>query len=734
MSQQAINYRVTVYINGHRFDPISVSVTSGRNQYAQFQVEVPSIPQWDMLPPRSHAVVFYADPVTNSWRMMCEGEYISYTKVKTSTGQRSRSLMFRSLQGVFESATLVQVAGLFNGNDTGLGSLRLLANGHRLTPASDTNLDTPSLDGLMETVSRTDDGNRLSAFFPELIKRVMAQLPVEAFYMYNRQILQKQYTLEDTEIVNALDSQRLLEMSRTGLTGQITNSQMTLHQLFTKYLSIALYQFTSILSPPRYRPPANGLSDASSRSVEGSIIPEVFYSPDLYAAIPPACNVIFNDQITTLSQTRNFAIEPTRVITEVSHAQQGVPHIYMSNSVESSWDIAQFASGSAPAFPGHPGQAATHALISSAEMERGIIPQTVNFRGEFITGSEAPPTDGSAATAADPNAYEFYLSQASRHHYEVAVGHARNCQLQCTFLPYLVPGLPALVEERTGSFHATVMSVTHTLSNQQPPTTSVTLTHVREAYDHEGHDHTPPVPNWMNKYYRPAAIANGTAENPVPTWELLFGQNALEKPHSAMVPPELIVAASKTKPSAVSDTSGAFDSPDQVNMDVLASHVVEVPRYSEDYSTHTVITKNTIAKRLRDQSDAPMAMMRYNWRPGVTLSDFVAFHGLREFTSAAAADAFDRATIAEAPSSKLREVEKSAGGHPLFGAPYGITLAEGDPMNDSGTKTAATLKVTDDGQIGAYKLLSQKGKLISDYRERATALIQSALTDSITES
>ena len=153
----------------------------------------------------------------------------------------------------------------------------------------------------------------------------------------------------------------------------------------------------------------------------------------------------------------------------------------MSNSVETAWDISQFAGGANASFPGHPGQAATHALISSAEMERGIIPQTINFRGEFITSS-LPPTDSSAASAADPNAYEFYLSQASRHHYEVAVGHARNCQLQCTFLPYLIPGFPTLVEEKTGSFHAVVQSVSHTLSNTHPPTTSVTLTHVREAF------------------------------------------------------------------------------------------------------------------------------------------------------------------------------------------------------------------------------------------------------------
>ena len=98
----ALPHKVVVYINGYRFDPLNVTCTFQAQEVCNFQVDVVPVPQWDLLLPRSHGAVFFLDPLTNVYRLMCEGEYVGLSRSKVGTGHRTRTLLFRGLHGAMD--------------------------------------------------------------------------------------------------------------------------------------------------------------------------------------------------------------------------------------------------------------------------------------------------------------------------------------------------------------------------------------------------------------------------------------------------------------------------------------------------------------------------------------------------------------------------------------------------------------------------------------------------------
>src|ERR1019366_10665456 len=101
----AFDFRVVCYINGILFYPRAVNVSAQNGDFHGFTIDLPAVPQWEVLPARSHCVVFFTDPISQQWRMMCEGEYSGYSKSKQSHGQRARSLNFRALHAYWQTTS-----------------------------------------------------------------------------------------------------------------------------------------------------------------------------------------------------------------------------------------------------------------------------------------------------------------------------------------------------------------------------------------------------------------------------------------------------------------------------------------------------------------------------------------------------------------------------------------------------------------------------------------------------
>lgn len=687
--------RVVVYINGVRVDPISVSVTAVRSGFASFNVLVPGIPEWDILPPRSVVSVFYADDVLNKWRMLVEGEFVSISKAKTAAGQRSVALVCRSLHGIMESARNISVGSVSSVD----ASLSLVANGRELRPTGSTTLDMPSLDGLMSAVSSSS--TVASVFFPELVRHVLSQMPAEAFYMYERKLLDKMFSLLDNEIALAVDQHKLTAFSSFWASSK-AQENMRLIELLQTYEEMLMYQHLPLLAPPLY----GKINDSAK-----ALIPEILFTPYLYNVVAPACNVVFQDQLQLMSWTRDYSAEPTRVVVKMPViAGQTLPGAYMANNVVDAYDAATELVNSVPG--SNAVIASTHSVLSSDELLRGVISETVPMGFAILAANKNNPP-GNPRTS-----WDYYFDQATRHYFATLTGRYRTAELTCVFLPMLVVGAPCLVEDLTGPFHGYIESVTHVLPNDGPPHTTITVSQVRSAYLRDGHDNTPPLPVWLNEKYKPAGIKDAT-------WVKLLGANALDVQHGAMLPESEIVdtalASARVAPPRNAGDPNSVSS-HQVNMDALAAKVIPIPRYKANFEADSVST-NTIADKLRASSDPNMAMAKYNWRPGVTLSEYAKFHGL-SISSVAEVDDIANGRL---PATLFDDV-KPKNGVKFFASPVRMRFDGKRAIGKDGV-------LRQGGNVyGGYTLEAVDGVLYSPMRQNTMLTIAKALERRITKS
>jgi hypothetical protein len=728
--------RVLTYINGVRVDVISVTVTTTRDDVVSFFLSVPGIPEWDLLPPRSHAVVFFADEVSGLWRMLVEGEFISDNKEKSAAGARQVTLGFRSLHGIFAHAVYASLGIGSSGDGKVEEQLAMVSNGRRVLPTGNKQSDMPTPAALLGAIVNT--ATSASVFFPQLVKQVLSQLPVEAYYHHERYLGDKMFSLLDNEIKQIVDVRRAGELSQYQTNNSSFENQ-TLLSILRRYEGMMMYQHIPMVAPPFYDPDGKGSPrDVAGQETDSLVsIPELIFTPYLYNVIPPACNVIFQDQIQMLSRGIDYATMPTRVITKLASSPGSTqPKFYMSNTPTDSFDAATSLITS---YPGNnPGLAATHDLLSGEELNRGVVAQTLPLSIEIF-----PSKPGDAAKPEEEKSWTSYWDANTRHYFAEVTGAAKVASLTTVFLPMLIPGVPCLVEDKTGPFHGYIDSISHVLSNDSPPQTSVRISQVRPALVIEGKDVTPPLPTWLNAAYLPSGVS-GTTRNTQGgviktngTWSRLLGVNAYDKfggtAFAAMVPDNTIEAGivqsiDDTPPPLNRGDAEAYAS-QQVNMDKLAAKVIPIYSFSKDMK-FTGISTGSIADEMRKQPDPVAAMAGYNWRPGVSLSAFMTFHRLTAISSVANVDQYENSIPPETlfdPSS----VESAPAR--LFAAPYRMRFTGEAPLVD-GELRRSDPNNTSSAVYGGYRLEAVDGRLYNPARQLAMLTIKRALNRVITTS
>lgn len=724
----AIKKTFVAYINGFRMWPRNVNVTATLGSLLDFSVEFPAVEQWDILPPRSHCVIFFTDPVTKKWRMLCEGEYIGYSKSRVSSGSRSRYLSFRGLHGTLATSTYASYAGILSAPAD--ENVAVMAQGRRITPTKNSKIDVFSLDQLIDGIT---DSGRVSALFNNLIRSVLLQLPVEGFYLFYRKLMQKTFAFRDDQATAVLRVARFKQITKL-MASVKANDNKTLLAILREFESTVMYQHYPLLCPPIYGSVSQGAGSATiNPAATTARIPEIVFSPALYAVVPPACNVFFEDQMTTQNSQRNFVSEPTRVVLQIQSGQIPIPNIYMSNAIDSAVDVRQITN--TDNYVGQdPGKIVFGINLSQEELLRGVVPQNRYLNFEML-GREAAKTAAKQENAPKqltPEQYSLYCTLATQHHFSLARGEHRPGSIVCAFHPYAVAGVPALIEDRGGSFHCIIQSVTHTLASDSPPFTTLNVTHVRAAQAIEGQNSTPPNPSWLNEYYLPHRIAGQISPDEESgsggTWGKLLGPNAWEEKdgtfRSAMVTDQEIIddlnAGTPNQFNATLDGT-SIRADEQVNMDRLAAKVLPVPQYDDELN-YLKKSTNTVADHLRRQTDVPMAMMRFNYRPGTSLSDYIKFHGL----SSNIESWVDRVSADRLPDA-LADIGEGDG-HPLFGSPVRMKYSTSGASADEA-------KVQPDQNIyGIYELIPDPGtgRKISRIRQQAARTIQRALNQIIT--
>lgn len=652
----ASDLRVVSFINGIPFYPQSVTFTATRGATPSFTLTVPAVPQWDLLPERSHCVVFFIDPVTRTWRFLYEGEYDKTHRGRLSTGARSRTLCFRSLFGYWDQADFTTLSGCAakpSGQpDLVYETVIARAAGQNLTFKD--NGGPPQLDNLQAIIEQViaaadkDKAQTLSGAFPAFVKRATIQTPVEAFYADKRKVLDKFSTEPDSEVTTVMTFARFRDCLTNQFNPVMGKPNTKLSELLAAYENMAFYQHTPL--------PAGFVNDA------GKLV-ELQFIPQLYGVLPPACNVIFSDQIVSSQINLDILHQPTRVVTEVTfpfapNGNAGLPIIYMANDATTLNVTAQKAN-----------EAVTHDALSPTELLRGVVATSVSIGFEKLVKTDTQDLTADS-TAPKNDELTTLIEEAVKYQYTIERARYMVAELSCSFLPYVVPGYPCLVEDSSGSYHGMLESVTHMIPCTGVPSTSLSVSTLRPAYVEKGTNNSPPLPRWLSKIFRPEQVMG--------TYKKTLG--------------------TATDFAETVATEGAPNEVAQANLDILASNVISTPTYDAELNLESdPYDLAIVANQLRNEVDTQSAMLQYQYRQGTSISEYASFHGLN-------ITGIDDGNMADEFTAPL------TGNNDLFGSPAGLRFVG---KGETGSNI-----------YGVYQLVGG----VSDYRAVRTQAVLAAIS------
>ncbi len=604
----ATNLRTVAYINGVRFFPRSVSVTVAVNSYLSFSLDVVPVAEWQLLPPRSHVVVFFVDPVTNTWRLLCEGEYIGRSRGKDSNGNRTRVLSCRGLFGFTDSATYTTVAGARD--ELAATAVRAWAGGTDVGTSASGPTQLHSVGALLSEAYQANPAGLFSSFMPSMLQKLAGQANVEAFYFEARRLATKMFAMPDAEIRRLIDFDRLDDVMKNGLATYAFGANTALSTIVSRIEAIANYVHVPLVAPPTFstKPVRNGTTWSTTPR-----LPELLFLPLLYDTVPPACNVIFRDQLTSVNDSVDFGSLPTRVVGDLtsqsSMSDTAIPILYMANGVASPpADLTKNMRGS---------HAMSHGILSNEELYLGVQLQYHQLTMErlFPAGKQKDASIAAASAEASSKQLAGYAALATQAAWQVARGQQLRANVTAQFLPYLAPGFTTLVEDGDTPLLGFVDSVTHLLPSGGAPLTTVSLSQVREAYQVVGTTRTAPLSLHMNSAYAPRLIGS--------TFEQMLG-----------CPASVTTARLEglAKPDAASQILAALlgieDIEAQVDIDQAVGEVVATPQYSADFASAGLVSDDTEADRLRTMADPKASQYEYQYRAGTSLAQYLNAHDL----------------------------------------------------------------------------------------------------------
>lgn len=221
--------------------------------------------------------------------------------------------------------------------------------------------------------------------------------------------------------------------------------------------------------------------------------------PDLYMAPPPKCNTIFPNQITSVTLTRRWLTETTRLwLFTRYNSGRDKKNMYFAPNV----DMLGFKAKSKTSATISAKEAVTkgHRFIMDHERFTGIIPdiRSADEDDAFgrimkaaIRSKRVSKKEAENRTAHTKN---NYLQRAANYYFYLSRFASRQCTVTGQYMPNLVPGLPALVLDHALADDAAtphtarhilgmVSSVSHGLADGHTSTT-VQLTKCRYHDEH----------------------------------------------------------------------------------------------------------------------------------------------------------------------------------------------------------------------------------------------------------
>lgn len=442
-------YKFKLFLQGIEipFKSINVSHTDS----SSFNINVPPFIETTELEPNTYGVVVYKNKkMDNEWHVLCEGIYHGpgYTKTANS---RNSTLMFKDVKWFFENAKLFDIfsvskpfgptEAIFFGDtrysedlqeefsaekaEKMAGNHQFKIRAHFLNEFSDDS-DTPVTDSLNWLLDNMVENNEFS-------KKHAENLNLNA----NRFKI----------IENANTSDIFQQSVLTEIYGGVlenANPLTSINDLIYSLAQIIQYDITPI---PGFL----------SNKMEAYT-----FKPKMELVTPPACNVIFPDEFTSLNFRKNFGNIPSRyrlVDQLIGSTSYGY---YAPKQIEEAFEKRK------------EGEGGDRGYLTDEEKLKGVIPyqSSLPFSQTLSMGFEEQKLKDHIKFKSLFTNYMYYEKKY----------RSVPLNLEVAFKPGLLPGFPILILDKEIPLIGYLQGVTHNIDmNQGYGFSTLTVSHVRPA-------------------------------------------------------------------------------------------------------------------------------------------------------------------------------------------------------------------------------------------------------------
>jgi hypothetical protein len=484
----SIPVQLVAYINGVRMYPSACSVSANVGDTATFSLTFPAVAEFMLLPPRSHAAVFFVDPVAGYWRLLVEGELSNINRSKQGEGERSLALQFDSLHGAwkyFSYGAALETVSSVPAQQISIGLGRVITTDTKTTLSTFSSI-------VQKSIGTSFD---LASVVTGVARNALTQSPLESFYNESRKAFQKIVSVEDDRIKSLLNAQFLSLVTNMGAQlGESLNTQLA--EIVSSLLGLGFYTQTTVLAPP------TGTSG----------IQEQAYLPTLFFVVPPVCNVIFKDQVTRFEYSRSYRVEPTRAVTQLQIGGSNNSNLPTYSLVRPGQVANITGNDSAAALTA---ASNLYGVYTNEEVVRGMVPIIDSFEFHKLVGTLENATS---------QQHKDFIQSALEYQFSVNRAARRSTNVICAWLPYVQPGFPIVVEDSNGPIYGYLAGVSHSLSVDGSPMTVLQITNVVDlsVWSSNGvlRQTTPSLPSWMNTKFAPRSTEE--------TYRELLGPNLVE--------------------------------------------------------------------------------------------------------------------------------------------------------------------------------------------------------------
>lgn len=495
--------RWRVFVEGVEVPHVGLSLTAGLDQVSTLQVYL--TPHESLHHARPNAMVHVFRDVSWDYDKGNEEENTLLAWEGMSVGlESSRSRTARHV--ILRCESLLSILGGAQAFMSGLGVLPFTptVSGSVLFPILPENAvlgPVIGLSSLLGAFAKDTTGIDIpgrdaeSPDFSQRVLRVIHEIATNNMAVrqavVRTRMLDKLAALGDKTLGGMLSTRAVTALIKDMPSGLSEHS--TLLEIVERLLSYAFYHHTTCLFPHR---PNFDLPEGYKhpRLTTGSAIPgerlrnDILLLPETYALLPPACNIIFYHQLESVSTSRNYANEPTRLFMVDPIADS----VVMSPSALSEATAGMgFRTGGKPSTgESNTGTAIFYKGLDDRELEKGIVSRVVvsefeNFAGSLSVGITSPSSvQDKTVKSLDSltGASEWSRSVQAVSDYKLNIAKfERAGQVQVRGAQFLVPGLPTIIHDSDAVLFAQVTGVTINVDPSGQETTTAMLDKVRPA-------------------------------------------------------------------------------------------------------------------------------------------------------------------------------------------------------------------------------------------------------------